>query len=491
MKKREVVAPWVWGEYCRTLEAALPRLRPGLGEATRKRFHEQLFEVTYENEKRGPDERYDKAVCAFCGDLPFSTGFVLAERARGEEPRFTWSRDTSVPAERGTVLCRLCMHRALQERDRDLAELRSITLELPDAARYLPMFDKVDAARIVRMVRDEPCVICRKRRLAVRGVEAVVCTSCHDLAHAVFRAAMAAEKAGAAHREERYEEALAAYLRELRRRAEEEARAALGVRKARRDEAWEQAAPGPTRPNAAPTPADREADWAISFLASEVERAARHQRQDGDLMGDRTKIARVLEALLGKTPPSDDRLLHLLILASMLRQVMADGVAFHDYTGDELINEPIGAYDMVGSTINVGLGHHALAAEQHGALLITGGSRAKRAAASAEIHAILKARSDLSSPFRREPAFQFFEAEDLIAMPEAAQQEVRRKMLVTPPFITLCGAESLDHFLDEVPKRAKVRVVTYFFLDGQAPLDLDRGAVHVQTAWPPLARPAR
>jgi hypothetical protein len=486
MKKREVVAPWVWGEFCRTLEAALPRLRPELDEATRQRFHEQLWEVTYENERRGPDEHYGRAACAFCSDLPFSTGFVLAERSPGEAPRFTWCCDTSLPAERGTVLCRLCMHRAFQERDQDMALLRSITAELPDAARYLALFDKVDAARIVRLVRGEPCVICGGRRVAVRGVEAVVCTSCHDLAHAVFAEAMGREKAGVAQRKERYEAALALYLGELRRRAEHEARIALGVRKARRNEPWEQAARG-TPPRAI----DHAADVAVSFLATEVDRAARHQPSDGDLMGDRHKIAGALEALLGTTPPSDDRLLHLLILASMLRQVMADGVTFYDYTGDELINEPIGAYSMVGSCPHVGLGRHAIAAEQHGALLLAGGTREKRAAAAMEILAILRARMAPSHPLQREPAFQFFEAEDLIAMPEAAQQEVRRKMLVTPPFITLCGAESVDWFLEEVPKRAKVRVVTYFFLEGQEPLDLDRGAVNVPEGWPPLVRPTQ
>jgi hypothetical protein len=64
------------GECCRTLEAALPRIRPGLDEATRKRFDEQLLEITHENERGGFGERQGRTACPFCGDLPFSTRFV-------------------------------------------------------------------------------------------------------------------------------------------------------------------------------------------------------------------------------------------------------------------------------------------------------------------------------------------------------------------------------------------------------------------------------
>ena len=156
MAKAKLVASWVWGEYCRSLLAALPRLRPRLDEATRERFAEQLHEVGHEEESgRGADEL---CTCALCGRWPSGVGLVIARSAAGARPAFTWGDESEPLDARCTLLCRLCLHRFYLERDDDLRVIRGITAELPEAARYLAMFDTVVEARIVSLTENSRSV---------------------------------------------------------------------------------------------------------------------------------------------------------------------------------------------------------------------------------------------------------------------------------------------------------------------------------------------
>lgn len=528
------ISSWAWGEYRRSFLSELRALDPTLDRAVVKRLEEQLDEI-YREEPPSPLEgRRGRAMCALHGGLPSGLGFVVAWRRPGRESDFEWVYDADVLADQGTILCRTCMHPAFEDRDRDLDFVRAVTARMGEASRYLPIFDRIEALRAVRGLPDAVCSICSRRGPALNGVDAVVCWACLERARTVFRAELDRAAEEAKREEEQYDGEVRAYLAELTSIGEEEARAAMAVREASERPAqegpvgkggpvaslvdsvagWWRRGRDAVLPRggiealpvlalrlgalqerleslAPKTALDRDTEFAIDFLDEEIERAVRHRPSAGDLMGNRGKIEGVLRALGSTGPRRRDLLQRLLVRVSMLHKLVRQGIEFYDYTGDELIHEEISAYRSVCAHLSLGLVQYAWRAERDGTLLITGGDSLRRAAAATEIHSVLLAHATASSLFGPSVPFQYCEVETLYSMSEEEQAEVRRRMLVTPPFITVFGAESVDRFIEETPVRAKVRFVTYFFMNGQEPLDLDRAGVYVSTRFPKLRCPTR
>lgn len=234
-------------------------------------------------------------------------------------------------------------------------------------------------------------------------------------------------------------------------------------------------------------PKDEAARAAILFLDEEVERAVRHQKNDGDLMGDSDRIRQACVAL-DEAALSRPMLRRFLQSISMLRQAHDLGVRFYDYTGDELIHEEIRSYSYLASRITIGAHTYAKTAV-NGGLVVTGGTKEERARTAAAIERIV-ANWTLDALGRSQP-FSFIEADNLYSMSTEAQEGVRRMMLITPPVVTVFGADDLDRFIEETPKRCSARIVTYLFMNGLPHLCLDDGLVHVGPEPPPGGPPQR
>jgi hypothetical protein len=469
------------------MEATLQWKGRPFDEPTRKGIKEALSEIY--SARLAPEDSPGKEVCSFCGKVPSLIGYVIARPPVRPDPVFEWESDfRKVPVARaGKVFCRVCLHHDFLQRDRYLELARSIAAGMDKAPQYLPMFDAIAGPRVVRRVQGATCSTCGRRGEALRCFLGAMCLRCHAAADALFRMQMRLEKDRTDDRERDYEGRVKAYLDELERMGREEARAVLAAREAR---ARALGNPLPAPPKTAKTQHDAEAEQCIAFLDQEIGRAARYDSSDRDLIGDGTKIARVNEMLASKTPPRRDILEALLVRVSMLRNVMRTGVDFFDYTGDELINEVIGSYRSCGSFLDVGMSWYVPQAEA-GPMLIVGGTAEKRRAAAYAISAVLRARDSAGWPYSGPRPFQFVEAEELWRMPQREQEEIRRRMLITPPDITIFGAESVDRFIEETPRRTNVRFATYFFMNGQEPLDLDKAPVYVSLPAPVPARPKR
>ena len=235
------------------------------------------------------------------------------------------------------------------------------------------------------------------------------------------------------------------------------------------------------------TTRDSQAKQAIEFLDAEVPRALKHTTRSHDLMGDAVGIRNVHSALRPREL-SPAMLLRLLCSVSMLRQVMETGSSFCGYTGDELINERMGDYDAMATWLDIGVHGYAKAASE-GGVIVHGGTREQRARVAAALRRISDHRTADAMFSRPSAPFQYVEAEDFYAMTPEAQEEVRRRMLITPPYVTVFGADDLDRFVEETPRRATARVVTYLFMNGHDHIDLGRGDVHVSPPPPALPRP--
>lgn len=233
---------------------------------------------------------------------------------------------------------------------------------------------------------------------------------------------------------------------------------------------------------------DRDAAHAIRFLDSEVSRALRHSKShSGDLMGDRQGIHTAARALQ-PDELSRPMLERLLCSVSMLRQTLETGTTFYDYTGDELMHEEIVAYDVLATQLDIGV-HKAAIEAMEGGLIVHGGAREERARVAGAIGRITASRTR-DPVWNRGPApFRYIESEDLYAMSAAAQEEVRRQMLITPPTITVFGTDDLDAFIEQTPRRVSARIVTYLFMNGQEHVDVTRGDVHVSPPPPARKRP--
>lgn len=230
---------------------------------------------------------------------------------------------------------------------------------------------------------------------------------------------------------------------------------------------------------AAITPKDRAAVAAIEFVDSEVIRAVQHSPVSGDLMGRSDRIDFALSALQlsGLTPAMALRALQSL---SMLRQLVEGGTVFYDFTGDELMRTPLLEYEVLATEIFVGMFEFALVAGS-GGLIVTGQTPERRARAAKAVELIAASRAPISwLSFQREtPPFVYIEAERLYAMSPSSQQDVRRWMLMEPRATIVFGADDLDTFIEETPRRVQARIVTYLFMDGQKHLNLNDGLVHV------------
>jgi hypothetical protein len=475
------VEPWDWGDLERALAAALPTLRPRLDEVSRAQVLESVHEAYRAVEPRDEARRGGRATCALCNEMPHSAGFVLARPAREREASLTWC-EAERPGD-GMVLCRGCLRQAYERRDGDLAAARAVLAEMPGAAAHLAVFDAVVEPRVIRVLGNQSCAACGARGPALRGLDASICVACFTRARAVLEGRLAEERGRAAAEEERFEREACAFMAELRAIGEEDARGALAVRLAL-------AAPGVIRSAHEPmTALDVEAAAAADFIEGEALRAVRH-RANRSLMGDRQPIGRALELLESATPPRCDVLLRLLAGAAMLRALTTLGVVFHDTTGDELFDAVIGTYERVASQIDASLAPHADSAAS-GALLVVGGTVEERAAAAGAIDNILRGRGRYAGYHAWAMPFQYLEAESLYAMAPEAQENVRRRMLSDPPWATVLGANDLDRFIEETPRRTSVRFVTYCFLDGREPLDLASARIYVPRGVPSCPWPGR
>jgi hypothetical protein len=234
------------------------------------------------------------------------------------------------------------------------------------------------------------------------------------------------------------------------------------------------------------TPRDAGAVSAIRFLDSEVERALRH-RPTRDLMGNSEGISRASSALQPKelSPPMLER---LLASVSMLRQVLELGIAFYDYTGDELMNQRMSSYDILGAQLDIGIHEHVQTAME-GGLIVSGGTRKSRGRVASALRRIVSYRTRNDLLGHDPDPFWYVEAEELYEMAPSRQEEVRRQMLTTPPTVMVFGCDDLDRFVEETPRRVSVRIVTYLFMNGQQHMNLDDGRVHVSPRPPKAKRP--
>jgi hypothetical protein len=235
-------------------------------------------------------------------------------------------------------------------------------------------------------------------------------------------------------------------------------------------------------------PRDGPALVAAKFLEEEVERAVRYDSKSRDLMGSRSRIGAALVVMDNLDSYSQAAAGRFLQGVSMLRQVLDLGISFYDYTGDELINEVIGDYEALAARMGTGIDAYVATAER-GGLVISGGSRKLRRAAADAIHRVIQSKGRAGAPFNHPQQFYYVEAEDLYAMRDTEQEEVRRRMLVTPPWAVVFGTDDLDEFIEETPRRVKARIVTYLFMDGQNYLNLNDPTIHVSTGIPSRPQP--
>lgn len=189
--------------------------------------------------------------------------------------------------------------------------------------------------------------------------------------------------------------------------------------------------------------------------------------------------------------PAFERLLESI---SLLRQLLDVGFQFDDHcVGDELAYVSVThAYEALVALTCPELEQPAARALAQNSLLIVGRTTEERERVAYAIHQRHLRFGQGHDPYGTLPRYlcigkgegkvsifrargnSFIEAEDLYAMSEDEQAEVRRLMLITPPQLILFGAPNLDSFMQEVPRRVRARILTYLFMDGQEPLELDR-----------------
>ena len=590
------VAPWVWGEVCRHLEAELPNRRD-LSPEAQKGVLDALSAMLHAAAPR-EWERTHPLACTLCGRTSTVGLYVRGDAEPGGGARFSVVRkhgDEDKPRAGDRLVCWDCLYYRVVTLESRLALARKVLIESKGGARFQSLFDKVMEQRLIRSVAGAACALCGHRGTALRGPPGVpLCLSCCDGAQEAYEEEQRAMEAERRRKAEDFDRRVEAYLAEMWKIAREDAAGAVRALERRGDIADPRAppAPGPPAPEPAASPedmalpegmvprgaqvakavidriqrtslvskaaswwrdsrptavslgwkwmerdearraaaeaagedtespqrgaprvpeapraaadrwsagrgrrrppippargrADRRARDAIQFLDDEVERALRHERGHKDLMGDRTGIHLACVALDEKalSRPMLERFLQSI---SMLRQVHELRISFYDYTGDELINEVISDYEHLASRIAIGV-HGYVETAMAGGLVVSGGTREERARVAGAIGRVVLTRTRSPFPGHGSSPFQYVEADTLYSMSPDGQEEVRRRILITPPVATVFGCDDLDRFIEETPKRCSARIVTYLFMNGQEHLSLSDGRVHVGP--PPPAGP--
>ncbi|MFO0589426.1 MAG: hypothetical protein U0441_17950 [Polyangiaceae bacterium] len=458
-------------------------------------------------------------MCRLCGDASFSC-VVRADRRGGHEVDFVVDGSDTMrdrPRPDG-VLCWKCLYTHVDHLDPGLAVMRRLLLSTPEGAQFLPTLRRVEEARRFRNVTGT-CELCGRKGAAIRGpTDVVYCLVCYRSAQAVRDAEMARWETNRRIKEEKFDAAVMDYMRAMWAIAREDAQCAFfamqrrGELTAKHEGAPPNTSPAPPPEEASPrietpgwslakeshkdgrpptppvvTARDAQAKQAIEFLDAEVERALKHTTRARDLMGDSTRI-RDVHLAFQPAELSRPMLLRFLCSLSVLRQVIETGSTFCGYTGDELIHERMTDYDAIASRLDVGV-HDYVKAASEGGVLVHGGTKESRARVAGALRRISDYRTADTMFSRPSAPFQYIEAEDFYAMTPDAQEEVRRRMLITPPYVTVFGADDLDRFIEETPRRATARVVTYLFMNGHDHVDLNRGDVHASPNPPTIPRP--